>query len=251
MIINPEIIPNGTDHARRVGGLPEHPGHSRHGPAVHRHHRVRPRSRRQEIELQLKDFPARVAQHETDHLDGVLFFDRMTSMQSLTYLDEYSRYPRQGRRRLNASIIRSPCSPRRSHRHTPNRTDDAVRRRHCGRAHLLFAARHRHGRGHRQAARLDRRADVRRRPSHRLPARALRVRAREHLAAVRLDVPAFVPVLQLGAVEPALRQAEGAARVRAADQPARRATSTSARSSAPGIATRSSRRCSRTMRSRS
>jgi peptide deformylase len=44
------------------------------------------------IELRLKSFAARVAQHETDHLDGVLFFDRMTSMQSLTYLDEYSRY---------------------------------------------------------------------------------------------------------------------------------------------------------------
>jgi peptide deformylase len=44
------------------------------------------------IELQLKKFSARVAQHETDHLDGVLFFDRMKSMQSLTYLDEYSRY---------------------------------------------------------------------------------------------------------------------------------------------------------------
>jgi peptide deformylase len=44
------------------------------------------------MELQLKGFPARVAQHETDHLDGVLFFDRMSSMLSLTYLDEYSRY---------------------------------------------------------------------------------------------------------------------------------------------------------------
>lgn len=44
------------------------------------------------IELRLKSFPARVAQHETDHLDGVLFLDRMTSMQSLTYLDEYSRF---------------------------------------------------------------------------------------------------------------------------------------------------------------
>jgi peptide deformylase len=44
------------------------------------------------IELSAHDFPARVIQHETDHLDGVLFFDRMTSMQSLTYLDEYSRY---------------------------------------------------------------------------------------------------------------------------------------------------------------
>ena len=29
------------------------------------------------IEITSHDFPARVIQHETDHLDGVLFFDRM------------------------------------------------------------------------------------------------------------------------------------------------------------------------------
>ena len=44
------------------------------------------------FELGLKDFPARVVQHETDHLDGVLFFDRMAGLASLTYLEEYSRY---------------------------------------------------------------------------------------------------------------------------------------------------------------
>lgn len=44
------------------------------------------------FELELKDFPARVVQHETDHLDGVLFFDRMRSFETLTYLEEYSRY---------------------------------------------------------------------------------------------------------------------------------------------------------------
>jgi peptide deformylase len=44
------------------------------------------------VELHLRGFPARVAQHETDHLDGVLFFDRMKSMQSLTFLEEFSRY---------------------------------------------------------------------------------------------------------------------------------------------------------------
>ena len=44
------------------------------------------------FELELKDFPARVVQHETDHLDGVLFFDRMEAFGSLTYLEEYSRY---------------------------------------------------------------------------------------------------------------------------------------------------------------
>ena len=44
------------------------------------------------LELRLKNFAARVAQHETDHLDGILFFDRMKAMQSLTFLEEYSRY---------------------------------------------------------------------------------------------------------------------------------------------------------------
>jgi peptide deformylase len=44
------------------------------------------------IELRAHDFPARVIQHETDHLDGVLFFDRMRAFDTLTFLDEYSRY---------------------------------------------------------------------------------------------------------------------------------------------------------------
>ena len=44
------------------------------------------------FQLQLRGFAARVAQHETDHLDGVLFFDRMTSMHTLTFLEEFSRY---------------------------------------------------------------------------------------------------------------------------------------------------------------
>ena len=44
------------------------------------------------IELDLHGYPARVAQHETDHLDGILFFDRMQSFNSLTFLEEYSRY---------------------------------------------------------------------------------------------------------------------------------------------------------------
>ena len=39
-----------------------------------------------------KGFPARVIQHEFDHLDGILFFDRMKSFESLSYLEEYDRY---------------------------------------------------------------------------------------------------------------------------------------------------------------
>jgi peptide deformylase len=35
---------------------------------------------------------ARVIQHETDHLDGILFPDRMKSLASLTFMEEYRRY---------------------------------------------------------------------------------------------------------------------------------------------------------------
>lgn len=44
------------------------------------------------IEINARDFPARVIQHETDHLNGVLFFDRMRSFESLSYMEEFSRY---------------------------------------------------------------------------------------------------------------------------------------------------------------
>jgi peptide deformylase len=44
------------------------------------------------IDVSAESFPARVIQHETDHLDGVLFLDRMRSFETLAYLEEYSRY---------------------------------------------------------------------------------------------------------------------------------------------------------------
>ena len=44
------------------------------------------------IEFVAHGLPARVIQHENDHLDGVLFFDRMTSFETLTFMDEFRRY---------------------------------------------------------------------------------------------------------------------------------------------------------------
>jgi peptide deformylase len=44
------------------------------------------------VEMKASNFTARVIQHETDHLDGVLFFDRMKSFESLTFLEEFGRY---------------------------------------------------------------------------------------------------------------------------------------------------------------
>jgi peptide deformylase len=92
VVINPEIVP--VDSAMEDGwegclSIPDIRGLvPRHASitlkALDRAGRV--------VEFPLKGFPARVAQHETDHLDGVLFLDRMTTMKSLTFLDEYSRY---------------------------------------------------------------------------------------------------------------------------------------------------------------
>ncbi len=92
VVINPEIIPSGTTVAEGWEGclsIPDIRGR------VPRHTEITLKAldrSGKSVELQLKGFSARVAQHETDHLDGVLFFDRMQSMQSLTFLEEFSRY---------------------------------------------------------------------------------------------------------------------------------------------------------------
>jgi len=42
--------------------------------------------------MELKGFPAIVAQHEVDHLNGILLIDRMDSMETLTFQQEYEKY---------------------------------------------------------------------------------------------------------------------------------------------------------------
>ena len=37
-------------------------------------------------------FHARVVQHETDHLDGIVYLDRMKDLSSLSFLEEFYRY---------------------------------------------------------------------------------------------------------------------------------------------------------------
>ena len=92
VIVNPEIVPNSQDKAEGWEGclsIPDIRG------MVPRFTDITLKALDRDgkkVEYRLKQFAARVAQHETDHLDGVLFFDRMTSFQSLTFLDEYSRY---------------------------------------------------------------------------------------------------------------------------------------------------------------
>jgi peptide deformylase len=46
----------------------------------------------QRIEGELKEFFARVVQHETDHLHGMIYLDRMRDFATLTHLAEWNRY---------------------------------------------------------------------------------------------------------------------------------------------------------------
>ena len=94
-MVNPEIVPIGSDVATDWEGclsIPDIRG------KVPRYKRVKVRAFDREgarMELQLADLAARVVQHENDHLDGVLFFDRMKGFETLTFLDEYSKFWRE------------------------------------------------------------------------------------------------------------------------------------------------------------
>ena len=90
--INPEVVPVGTgveDDWEGCLSIPDIRG------IVPRHREIVVRAldrRGKSFELPLQGYPARVVQHETDHLDGILFLDRMKALDTLTFLEEYSRY---------------------------------------------------------------------------------------------------------------------------------------------------------------
>ena len=91
-LVNPEITPASAEIVEDWEGclsIPDIRGKVPRASQI----TVRAYDRRgKRIELQASGFTARVIQHETDHLDGVLFFDRMKSLGTLTFLDEFSRF---------------------------------------------------------------------------------------------------------------------------------------------------------------
>ena len=91
-LINPEITPVGRDVAEDWEGclsIPDIRGRVPRATQIS----VRAYDRNgKRIEMKVSNFTARVIQHETDHLDGVLFFDRMNSFESLTFLPEFGRF---------------------------------------------------------------------------------------------------------------------------------------------------------------
>ncbi len=91
-LINPEITPLGPAVGEDWEGCLSIPDVRGRVPRA-REIEVKAYDRRgRRISIHAKGFTARVIQHETDHLDGVLFFDRMTSLATLTFIDEFNRY---------------------------------------------------------------------------------------------------------------------------------------------------------------
>jgi peptide deformylase len=91
-VINPEITPAGPATAEDWEGclsIPDIRGRVVRPAAIEMTAYDRKGKR---VRLAASGLPARVIQHETDHLDGVLFFDRMTSFETLAFMDEFRRH---------------------------------------------------------------------------------------------------------------------------------------------------------------
>ena len=92
VLINPELTPLGEAIEEDWEGCLSIPDVRGRVPRV-QEIRVRAFDREgKSVSMTATGLPARVIQHETDHLDGILFLDRMQSFDSLTFVEEYSRY---------------------------------------------------------------------------------------------------------------------------------------------------------------
>ena len=92
VLVNPEIRPVGDEVEEGWEGCLSIPGLR---GLVPRFRRIKVRARSVDgtpVSLTADGFHARVIQHEFDHLDGIVFLDRMTSTQSLAFESEWERF---------------------------------------------------------------------------------------------------------------------------------------------------------------
>jgi peptide deformylase len=92
ILVNPEVRAIGDEAEEGWEGCLSIPGLR---GLVPRHRRVKVKARDIEgehVSLTADGFHARVIQHENDHLEGIVFLDRMTSVRSLAFEPEWERY---------------------------------------------------------------------------------------------------------------------------------------------------------------
>jgi peptide deformylase len=93
VLVNPEIEPIGAASELGWEGCLSVPGLR---GAVPRASRIRYRSETLDgarVERSVEGFHARVVQHECDHLDGILYPQRMNDLSLLTFVEEGLRFP--------------------------------------------------------------------------------------------------------------------------------------------------------------
>jgi peptide deformylase len=95
VVVNPMIEPEGHEVVYDWEGclsIPDLRGLVPRQPAV----RLRALDRSgQPIDRRVDGFESRVVQHEFDHLNGVVFLDRMRDLRSLAFYEEWERFLRE------------------------------------------------------------------------------------------------------------------------------------------------------------
>ena len=92
VVVNPELELHGERDALGWEGCLSLPGLR---GIVPRHARLRLRGATTDgapLEIDAEGLHARVIQHEYDHLDGIVFLDRMTDLHHLMFEEEWERY---------------------------------------------------------------------------------------------------------------------------------------------------------------
>ena len=96
VLVNPELRAIGDELVEGWEGCLSIPGLR---GLVPRHERIKVRARTvagETVSLTADGFHARVLQHEFDHLNGIVFLDRMSSVRSLAFEPEWERYALDG-----------------------------------------------------------------------------------------------------------------------------------------------------------
>lgn len=89
VLVNPEIVWRSRELVDGIEGCLSIPGWV---GEVGRHESIRVRAQDRhgkKIRLRLNDWTARIVQHELDHLDGVLYIDRLTAPENLWREEEF------------------------------------------------------------------------------------------------------------------------------------------------------------------
>jgi len=105
VIVNPEIVWGSREVVDGIEGCLSIPGYV---GEVERHEVVRVRAQDRygkKMKLKLTGWTARIFQHEIDHLNGVLYIDRLTAPENLWTDEEFEKMQEEAQKRREEQAI--------------------------------------------------------------------------------------------------------------------------------------------------